>query len=366
MNLFVADPHWGWWIILYFFFGGIAAGAYFVATLVALFGSPEDRPISRIGYRLAFPLIVLCGVLLIVDLNRPERFWHMLVKSEVVREAIREGWPWSGPSWALMASAPLFKHWSPMSIGSWALSLFGLCSLLSYLGTLRPEGRVARWLNEGVLARVIQVVGCLVGFFIASYTGALLTATSQPIWSQSTWIAPLFLTSAASTGIAALLLLSHGCIPAAGVHRLEAADRWALLLEAVVFAVFLASLGRVLGVVLSVWQGVLLVVVVPVVGVLGPLLLQRRTPLGVAALALIGGFALRYAILATPPRLLDQDDLAQVGASTSAQAVQDAGPLPTGFFRISPEESRMPPQAGADPGNRPAEFQPRSKVFHEP
>ena len=34
MNLFVADPHWGWWIILYFYLGGIAAGAYFTATLI--------------------------------------------------------------------------------------------------------------------------------------------------------------------------------------------------------------------------------------------------------------------------------------------------------------------------------------------
>ena len=30
MNLFVADPEWGWWIIRYFFLGGIAAGAYFM------------------------------------------------------------------------------------------------------------------------------------------------------------------------------------------------------------------------------------------------------------------------------------------------------------------------------------------------
>src|SRR5262249_8307341 len=28
MNLFVEDPEWGWWIILYFYLGGIAAGAY--------------------------------------------------------------------------------------------------------------------------------------------------------------------------------------------------------------------------------------------------------------------------------------------------------------------------------------------------
>src|SRR5262249_27177003 len=96
MNLFVADPEWGWWIILYFYLGGIAAGAYFTATLIDLVGNPEDREVARVGYWIAFPLVVLCGLFLIIDLNRPERFWHMLLKSEVAREAIREGWPTSG------------------------------------------------------------------------------------------------------------------------------------------------------------------------------------------------------------------------------------------------------------------------------
>ena len=41
MNPFVADPEWGWWITLYFFLGGIAAGAYFVATLIEMFGQDQ-------------------------------------------------------------------------------------------------------------------------------------------------------------------------------------------------------------------------------------------------------------------------------------------------------------------------------------
>ena len=44
MNPFVADPEWGWWITFYFFLGGIAAGAYFLATLIELFGQEVDRP----------------------------------------------------------------------------------------------------------------------------------------------------------------------------------------------------------------------------------------------------------------------------------------------------------------------------------
>ena len=65
MNVFVADPDWGWWIIGYFFLGGIAAGAYFMATLIDLVGRRgQDEEISRIGFRIAFPLIVVCAVFL--------------------------------------------------------------------------------------------------------------------------------------------------------------------------------------------------------------------------------------------------------------------------------------------------------------
>src|SRR5262249_23090293 len=42
MNFFVVDPDWGFWIIAYFYLGGIAAGAYFLAILLEWFGSEED------------------------------------------------------------------------------------------------------------------------------------------------------------------------------------------------------------------------------------------------------------------------------------------------------------------------------------
>ncbi len=311
MNLFVGDPHWGWWIILYFYLGGLAAGAYFLATLIDIVDRPEDRPLSRLGYLLAFPLVGLCGILLIVDLDRPERFWHMLLQSERVHDALDAGWPAGG--WDSMAQALLLKPWSPMSIGAWALALFGFFSSLSFLAALRPQGRLARLLHRPVFGRVFHLAGCAVGFFIAAYTGALLHATNQPAWSASAWIGPLFLTSAASTGIAAVLLLAKraGGVGAESVERLESADLYALGLELAVFLVFLASLGPSLVLVLQTWQGWVLAVATPVLALLVPLLLhmypqvtRRRGPVVAVAFALVGGFLLRYAIVMTPSAIL--------------------------------------------------------------
>ena len=55
-TFFSAPPDWGWLIVFYFFFGGLAGGCYFLAVLIDFFGRPEDRPLARLGYYIAIPL----------------------------------------------------------------------------------------------------------------------------------------------------------------------------------------------------------------------------------------------------------------------------------------------------------------------
>jgi formate-dependent nitrite reductase membrane component NrfD len=380
MNLFVEDPRWGWWIILYFFFGGIASGAYLTANIIDLVGSEEDRRVARLGYWIAFPLIVLCTLFLIVDLERPERFWHMLFKSEVVEAALRRGWPRTADSWRIMADAPLLKYWSPISLGSWALVVFGACSFLSLLGSLWPKSRLDRLLGRGIVGRSLQVIGSLAGFFIAAYTGTLLTASNQPLWSDSFGIAALFLASAASTGIAALIVLAvlRGRVPEESLHRLEHADLWVLTLELIVFVSFLASLGTLVALVRDTWTGKLLIGGMFVMGLIVPFLAallprvrpnllgltRRRGVLLGACSALLGGFVFRYAILSAPPELLTYRAQAR---SWPAPAEARTPDMPLGVIsRFSPEDERRFPSPGADPDNRATDrehFQPGSKVF---
>src|SRR5262249_28580273 len=155
---------------------------------------------------------------------------------------------------------------------------------LSVVGSLLPEGRLSRRLRHSRLRHGFQVAGSLVGFFVASYTGVLLEATNQPVWSQTDWIAPLFLASAASTGISATLLVAHlrfglarlfrrGEWPREALEHLERADLWALALEAIVFAIFLASLGWLLFPVCDTEAGQILLAGTAGLGLLLPLAL---------------------------------------------------------------------------------------------
>jgi formate-dependent nitrite reductase membrane component NrfD len=374
MNVFVEDPEWGWWIILYFYFGGIAAGAYFLATLIELFGGALSRDLPRVGYWLAFPLILLCGLFLTVDLEHPERFWHMLFRSEKVHEAFAEGWPAGG--WGAMLHAPLLKTWSPMSVGSWALSVFGLCSGLSFLGSLWPEGRLERLFRRSILGRLLQIVGSLVGFFVASYTGTLLSATNQPLWSDTAWLAPLFLSSAASTGAAATVLVAHWTGVGSGdaEGRLERVDAQALILELLVFVAFLASLGEGLIPVWATPRGKLLVLAAPIVAMVLPLGfylvshyaggIARGSTIAAVLLTLGGGLLLRYALLTTPPEILARGPAIDAGLPQRPVGTPSSEvPLPRA---VSPEDGRAEGQLGADPNNRSPQTHPRSRVFENP
>ncbi|HEV3119895.1 MAG TPA: NrfD/PsrC family molybdoenzyme membrane anchor subunit [Gemmataceae bacterium] len=387
MNVFVADPQWGWWIILYFFLGGIAAGAYVAATLIDLAGSVRYREVARLGYWIAFPLICICGLLLTVDLERPERFWHMLFKSEIVREARAQGWPSTGASWKTISSAFMLKYWSPMSPGAWALLIFGACSFFSALGGLWSDGRLHRWFRRSAFAHMLQVVGAGVGLFVASYTGALATATNQPVWSDSNWIASLFLASAASTGLAMLSLIVHSrrSLEEEAGTGLTRAELWAVFLELCVFVAFLVSLGplgtsaeprpSLLRALLATTSGKIFLIGTGVLGILLPLFLL--SPLGrvvrqrvvvAAVFALLGGFTARYGLLQTAPEILNAP--ADVRARYAVE-LGDHTPMPNWptlpeRFHFSPEDGRTPGGGrGADVNNRSSDFAPRSKVFDE-
>src|SRR6266571_4948204 len=75
---FAAPPNWGFWILAYFFFGGIAGGSYAIGTLVRLVG-PEDQRLSRTAFIVSFLALIPCPLFLIADLGVPSRFLNLLI-----------------------------------------------------------------------------------------------------------------------------------------------------------------------------------------------------------------------------------------------------------------------------------------------
>jgi protein NrfD len=292
-TFFTASPHWRWLITAYFFLGGLAGGSYFVATVMNLFAKSPDRRMVRLGYLVPFPLVSLCGLLLTMDLGRPERFWHMLAQSETFR--------------------PMLKTYSPMSSGAWVLLLFSGCAFLSFLPALAeggwPDWPVLRGLGPTERAgRLLTVIGALLGLYLAGYTGVLLSVTNRPIWADTSFLGLTFLVSGASTSVALLILLGSWVeMSPPSVRSLVRFDRSILVLELLALAALIASLGRVAAVWLNGW-GVLLAAVV-LGGITLPLALEWRRPapdrqawLG-PVLVLLGGLLLRVVIVFSSDRL---------------------------------------------------------------
>ena len=287
---FAAAPEWQWWILGYFFFGGIAGGSYALGTLLRFAGDPRDEGAARIAFIASFLALIPCPVFLTLDLGQPLRFWHMLVDTS-------EG-------------GVAFKPWSPMSLGSWALLVFGLFSFVSFLaavadvGWFRAASPIARILRGGA-GLVWSAVGTVFGLFICAYTGVLLAVSNQPVWSDGGWaLGGMFLASALS-GSAALLLLvarSRRDVDADTANRLEAADRYFVILEAILIAIFLVTvavagtIGKVLGVWIVLWLVVAL-------GLLAPFAMarwdvaRRWPPVAAPLLALLGVLALRAVVI---------------------------------------------------------------------
>lgn len=230
---FVRAPQWTWYILGYFFFAGLTGGTYALATLLRLVGEPRDEAAARLGFYASFVTLLFCPVLLTTDLGASWwKFWHMLVDVTPGDTGLN------------------FKYWSPMSVGVWALLVFGLFAAVSALESFMLDRRDRGTIGDpgrpmgGVLGRAFNVVGAIIGLFIASYTGVLLSVSNQPIWSDTWMLGGLFLASGLG-GSAAMIALLTRYRPAAAfsLGRLHEADGYFSILELVLLVAFFVTIG---------------------------------------------------------------------------------------------------------------------------
>ena len=223
---FVRAPEWLWYILLYFFFAGIAGGSYAVATLLRFSGDPRDEPAAKLGFYISLPVTILCPIFLTADLGASwTRFWHMLINVTPDNTGLN------------------FKYWSPISVGAWALLIFGVFAFVSAAEAWLSDRRGSPFVPMAV-NRVFNVLGAIMGLFLTSYTGVLLSVSNQPVWSDTWAIGGLFLASGL-TGSAALiaLLIRYRPEAANSLARLHQADGYFAALELLLIVVFFVTIG---------------------------------------------------------------------------------------------------------------------------
>ncbi len=244
---FVRAPQWTWYILGYFFFAGLTGGSYAVATLLRLVGDPRDEPAARVGFYASFATLLVCPVLLTTDLGASWwKFWHMLVDVTPGDQGLN------------------FKFWSPMSVGVWALLIFGFFVAVSALEAFvrdrrsrssapkaptDPSGSRFRTVDPparpigGIAGQAFNVIGGVFALVVASYTGVLLSVSNQPVWSDTWMLGGLFLASGLSGSAALIALLTRYRPDAAfSLGRLHEADGYFSILELVLLVAFFITI----------------------------------------------------------------------------------------------------------------------------
>jgi len=183
-------PHrmpWDWRVSLYTWTKGIAAGAYLVPMLlVALGGLPESSALWQWAAPVVAGLfLALTGLILIADLDHPERFY-------------------------LLFTRPRWNSW--LVRGGVIISLYGLV-LAGHFG--------ASLTGRSSVQRALMTPGVPLAVLTAVYTAYLLAqARARDFW-QNPLLVPQFVVQAVMAGSAAALLLAGWIEPQA--HRVLAA-----------------------------------------------------------------------------------------------------------------------------------------------
>jgi len=276
------QTEWRWLIAIYLFLGGVGGGAYSIAAINSFLGEALE-PSTIIGLWISFPALMVGSLCLLADLGQP---------TKAVLAGMKPGTSW-------------------IARGFWIISIFMIVAMVhTWLALFGNAG-------EGLL-KIIAVIGIIFAVSTMAYTGILLSTSKGISFWRSGAVPVVFVISATVTGHFAIMLGLVLFNPTGGLEALRpmAAEAAVLVVfEVLAIAFFLQSawkhpdpresVERLLSNTTFIVGYVLGGLVAPLVLML---LLYRQmagasaeTILAVsalgAALGLIGGLILRWAVL---------------------------------------------------------------------
>jgi len=172
---------WGLYIANFTFAVGLAAGGVMMVIPAYLYHDDAMHDVVIVGELLAIAALVMALGFVVVDLGRPDRFWHLI---PVIG---RFHWPLSMLTWDVVV------------LNGYLLLNLHICGYLLYTRFLRREPD-KRWYVPFVLVSIAWAISVhTVTAFLYSGLGG------RPFWN-SALLAPRFLASAFVTGPAFIIL----------------------------------------------------------------------------------------------------------------------------------------------------------------
>lgn len=172
---------WGLYIANFTFAVGLAAGGVMMVIPAYLYHDEEMHDVVVVGEMLAIAAIGMCIAFVVVDLGRPDRFWHLIPGVGVFN------WPISMLTWDVIV------------LNGYLLLNLHICGYLLYMRFLgrRPN---PRWYVPFVFISIFWAIS------IHTVTAFLYCGLGgRPFWNTAL-LAPRFLTSAFVSGPAFIIL----------------------------------------------------------------------------------------------------------------------------------------------------------------
>jgi molybdopterin-containing oxidoreductase family membrane subunit len=173
---------WGLYVANFTFGVGLAAGAVMMVIPAYLYDDHEMHDVVILGELLAISAIVICLLFILVDMGRPDRFWH------IIPGVGRFNWPVSMLTWdVLVLNGYLLLN----------LHISGYLVYTRFLGKKPAK----RWYLPFVFLSIAWAISIhTVTAFLYSGLGG------RPFWN-SALLAPRFIASAFITGPAFVIVL---------------------------------------------------------------------------------------------------------------------------------------------------------------
>jgi hypothetical protein len=280
-------PPWHGLVAWDMLFNGLTTGLFLTAAISELMLPAIFAPLARVAYPLALVLLLVDLGCLVGDLGDPLRFHHML---------------------------RVFKLGSPMSVGTWCLTIYSaplalaaVVSLLNWpaLAAVRdlvPSGVLSlleALRKPAVVAAILPAIGSAV------YKGVLLSTNSQPGWKQARWLGGYLTSAAPLLGTTLLFLLAVLFKEQQAVAILRICLIPLLALNFVILILLFRDLRRALESRWVIWERLWIALISIGFGLIAPLALLPLARSAVPAMALVASILaasvfIRFVIMLLP------------------------------------------------------------------
>ncbi|QGY43230.1 polysulfide reductase [Maribellus comscasis] len=200
---------WGMYIANFVFFVAISLIGFLISSALHLLKISWSKPISRVAEQIAIAGVALAGIIIVMDMGRPDRFLNVFLHGRFASPII---WDVTVVTTYLTISALLFflplipdlallRDRMTGKVPTWKLKIYTILAL-------GWKGNPEQYKTVYHAMRILMILIIPVGLSIHTVTSWLFAATLRSGW-DTTIMGPYFVAGAFVAGAAAVVILMY-------------------------------------------------------------------------------------------------------------------------------------------------------------